>query len=351
MLYLFFYIILAFCSLIRKKSKIVCVLLVGLLFIMTIFSQSGNDINNIREMFDYTIFTKDALERSPFFCAIVLFFSELGISFTQFRILQFLIWALAFFFFLKRFSLYPTLVVTCCFFFPIVGFGAQFRNGIMVGLLYFALYFLLFLERKKGILVYMILLGIASLIHTIALIYLSLLLAFVPCSRLKLTKICVICCVAMTIIVNTSILFGFVLNNFGDWNSQYFSSMESMNLTIFILLVGIVANLKLSCRYSDVIASNKRNYNKFQLELAELTPRINLVMMALIPLLFFSLSFYRIFQNLFILSSVLAINTYRINRTCRDGDMVIYLVVYAMITIFYNRWQGEFLPYLNGIHI
>lgn len=351
MMYFLLYLISAFFSLLAKHSKIIGAILVCLLFIMTVFSQNGNDINNIKDLYDDNIVTADLLERSSLFVTVILFCSNAGITFTQFRILQFIIWFTCIFFFIKRFSKIPVLVLACCFMFPMCGFGAQFRNGIMVGFLYLALYCLFSLEKKKGIIAYCVILVLASLVHSMALIYYSLVFVMLPIERNKFSKYCILGCIAMAVVVNSSMLFGFVANNFGDWNSRYFSELGSMGLTMFILIFGIVANLFFTNRFGNMIQRHPTYYNEHQLALAEYALRVNYVMLALVPFLFFSLSFYRIFQNLYILTAIISINAYCIQRKSRNEELALFLFIYAMITIYYSRWQGEFLTYLNGIHL
>lgn len=173
----------------------------------------------------------------------------------------------------------------------------------------------------------------------------------IPIERKKFSIYCFLGCIAMAVAINSSMLFGFVANNFGDWNSQYFSELGSMGLTMFILVFGLVANLFFTNRFGKIIQRHPSYYNEYQLALAEYVSRINYIMLALVPLLFFSLSFYRIFQNLYILTAITSINAYCIPRKSRNEDLVLFLFIYAMITIYYNLWQGEFLTYLTGIHL
>lgn len=351
MIYFFLYLISAIFSLLSKHSKIIGTILVCLLFIMTVFSQNGNDINNIKDLYEDNIVTADLLERSSLFVTVILYCSNAGITFTQFRILQFIIWFTCIFFFIKRFSKFPVLVLACCLIFPMCSFGAQFRNGIMVGFLYLALYCLFSLEKKKGIIAYCVIIALASLVHSLALIYYSLLFVMIPIERKKFSIYCFLGFIAMAIAIKSSMLLGFVANNFGDWSSQYFSELGSMGLTMFILVFGLVANLFFTNRFGKIIQRNPSYYNDHQLALAEYATRINYVLLALVPLLFCSLSFYRIFQNLYILTAIISINSYCVQRKSRNKDLALFLFIYAMITIYYNKWQGEFLTYLTGIHL
>lgn len=351
MLYFLLYLITALCSIARKYSKFLFGILTCLLFIMTVFSQNGNDIENIRDLYLYNVINADMLERSSLFTTIVLYFSNIGVSFTQFRIMQFIIWFIPIFFFLKRFSLYPTLVLACCFFFPMCGFGAQFRNGLMVGFIYLALYCLFSLEKKKGIIAFCLIIAGASFFHTLALIYYSLLLIFVPIDRKVFSKYCIIGCVVMAVVINTSMLFGFVSRNFGDWDARYFEDVGSMTRAMFILVTGLIANIYFSSRFGIMIERHPYLYSENQLTMAKYIPSINYLMLVLMPLLFLSMSFYRIFQNIYILTAILSINTYRIKRKSRNNELAVFLLVYAFITFYYIRWQGEFLTFLAGIRI
>lgn len=351
MIYLFIYIFLAICSFIFKRSKFVLYLLMSLLFIMTVFSQAGNDINNIRDFYDYNVVTSDLVERSSLFAGIVLLSSNVGISFTLFRVIQFLIWCLVLYKFIKRYSIFPNLVFSCCFLFPLCGFGAQFRNGLMVGFLYLAIFCLISMKKKKGVILFVLLIIFASRIHSLALMYLCLLAIHLPISTEKLTKICVIGCIALYGLLNYGGLLGIITNYLGEYNSQYFTSTTGANLTMLILFFGIIANTILSYHFSNIILKQKSLFSTKQIEYAYIVPRINIVLASLMPFLSLSLNFYRIFQNVFILTVVLAINSIHIKHPSKNIELLVYLSLYFLITVFYIHWQGEFMVFLNGIHL
>lgn len=350
MIFLAIYIILAFLSYFDGKSKVLFFLLCGLLFIITVHTQFGNDINNIRDSYETMLLTADGEERSAVFSALLLLCGQNGISFYEFRIFQFLFWLIPIALFVRKFAIYPALVFACCFLFPLGGLGAQIRNGIMVGFIYWGLFALFSIRGKWGKILYGFSILFAGLFHYLAFVYLIVLLAFLPISTSKLRKYSIVICLVVLVLIKSGQLFGFIAANIGDYYADgYFSSTGSVDFLFVVLSVGLIVNCFLSQKYSSHILSHKTCFSQESNNFAEIIPRINYLMLALLPLLLLSGSFYRIFQNIFILTAILAFNAFRIPRANSLSAKIEYLVFYFFVVAFYIYWQGEFLSVFRNI--
>lgn len=349
MIFLAIYIVLALLCYFNGKSKVLFLCLCGLLFIITVHTQFGNDINNIRDSYETPLLV-DTTERSAVFYPLIFFLGQNGISFYEFRILQYLFWLIPTALFVRKFSLYPALVFVCCFLFPLVGFGAQIRNGIMVGFIYWGLLALFSIKGKWGKVLYILSILIASLFHYLAFVYLIVLFAFFPIKTSKLRKYSVVLCIITFALIKSGQLFGFIASNIGDYYADgYFASTGNIDFLFAVLSVGLIVNCLLSYRYSFHILTHKNCFSQELITFAELTPRINSLMLVLLPLLLLSGSFYRIFQNIFILTVILAFNASRIPRANSLSAKIEYLVFYFFIAAFYIYWQGEFLSVFRNI--
>lgn len=349
MIFLLIYLVFAILAFVNSRSKIIWLLLYILLYIVTVHTQFGYDMNNIRENYDTSIITRDAEERSPVFHVFLLLCSQSGIQYQTFRIFQFFMWATSIALIIRKFSIYPALVVACCFFFPLEGFGCQIRNGIMTGIIYLGFLALFSVKGKWGKFLYVLIITLAGTIHYLAFIYLVALLAYLPVKRIKIKKISILLCILAIIIIKFGQLFGFVSSKVGGYYEGYFTSTGNLDLVFIILAIGLILNSRLSSVYGDHIISHKEYYSKEYVDLAIFVPRFNYILLATMPLLLLSGSFYRIFQNVFLLTAILAFNASYVPRKGKISAKVEYLVFYFFVAAFYIYWQGEFLNIYKNI--
>ena len=350
MIFLAIYIILAFLSYFDGKSKVLFFLLYGLLFIITVHIQFGNDINNIRESYEAGIITADGEERSALFTLLVYFFGQAGVPFYAFRVFQFLFWSIPITLFVRKFSLYPAIVFACCFFLPLSGFGCQIRNGLMTGILYWGFYALFSMKGRWGKVLFAFSVVVAGTMHYLAFVYFIVLLSFLPIRTQKLKSLSIIICVIEIILIKSGQLLGFVASNIGDYYvNNHLSNFGEINLTFVILAGGLIINCILSQQYSTHIHISEDYYDDRHVFFAKLVPRINYLLLALLPLLLLSGSFYRIFQNVFILTAILAFNAARVPRAGKLPAKIEYLIFYLLVAAYYLRWQGEFFSAIRSI--
>lgn len=254
MIFLAIYIFLALLCYFNGKSKVLFLCLCGLLFIITVHIQFGYDINNIRDSYETMSLTADVEERSAVFSALLLLCGQNGISFYEFRIIQFLCWLIPIALFVRKFSIYPALVFACCFLFPLGGFSAQMRNGIMVGFVYWGLFALFSIKGKWGKILYCLSILVAGLFHYLAFVYLIVLFAFLPINTSKLRKYSSVLCIFTFAMIKSGQLFGFIAANIGDYYADgYFSSTGSIDFLFVILSIGLIVNCLLSYRYLSLI--------------------------------------------------------------------------------------------------
>ena len=331
-------------------------LMAVLLFISVNF-HAGFDISNYERTYegmgaDYN----DHEERSVLFSAIIFLFKLVGLSFYHFRIFCFLLWGTAVILMATRFSIYPTFVIACCAMFPVLTFASQLRNGVAAAFVFFALYAFLSMRDKLGVFLYAVLIVIAGLVHYAAFIYLFGLLAYmrIPVSTLRTSVLMVI---FVTLSIGASgILQGIVAAYVGPYYAdKYLAGIEGFSPEHHIpLIIGII----LSCLFSEwsyrVCRRHASRLGREKVFFARFVFRFSLVFLAAIPLMFLTINFYRIFQNVFLLPIISVANAssvYFVKGKKYQGTVfrLVFVAFYFFVTAYYSMWQGEFLSFYNSI--
>ena len=318
------------------------------------YSSQGNDLSNLNYSFDLLRMSNDASERSIVFYSILFAFNEAGYTFFQFRVIHFLFFSFATLLLTSKLTKDSTYVIACCALFPILTFGSQMRNGLGVTLLYLGLFFLMTIKKRSiKFFLYFICIIAATTIHYIFIVYLLAIVPFINWNRNVLLKHSILLMLVLFVLVFAGRLSGLV-GFMGDWYSRYTQGTDfRIRLQIpLIILIGINTFFTWICESyvtkSSLFSSNDKDIVKY-------VSRLNIVFLSLLPLLFLSGSFFRIYQNITILSVIsiaITASRYYVNGKSEGANLrVVYFAFYMFYSVFYIHWQGEFLALMRSISL
>lgn len=344
---IYFYVLSFFVilGLVLKKSKLVFVCLICTLFFLMTHFNAGNDLVNLEGTYDMSIPNADYFEKSFLFSLFLLYLKDVGCSFFVFRIICFILWATAVLTVIGKYSKYPTFVVACCTYFPLIAFGAQIRNGVAVSFVYWAIFFLLTKENVYGKLLFLCFIFLGGLIHSSVFIYAIGIFATIKVNYKILLRLCLIISLVSIFMIQSGLLSLLVSITIGDYYSEkYFTGIEGFDHHHLFLYPGILLNLFLSVNYRNRILRNIDTVGHKYVRFAGFVMRFNIIMLIALPLMIISLSFYRVYQYMFILTVILlTIACHFCNNRYRGQiDMLLYMCFYFCVTFYYHLWQGEF---------
>lgn len=356
MLYLLAIIFISICGLISTRSKIVYIINFLLLFFVSTHFQAGNDILNLQSTYDSSYNGLDSSERSILFYAAFLWLNDLGFSFFQVRCIDFFIWGGSLFFFIWKFTRSHNFVISCSFLFPLLTFPSQMRNGIVAAFIYLGFCCLFLINnRKHGITLFILFAILAGCIHYIGFIYLLCLLGLVPFNRKKVLKYVIIAAFIITILFKAGMIASMVMRQNEYYADFYFSSnkYDASSFLFIILSIEIILNYFISNKAANLIACHRELYPTKSIELAQFAVRVNIIFLTFIPLVLISGTFFRIYQNLIILTLVCVANASLafLNKKNRFDYKLLVILFYLLFSVFYVRWQGEFFTFFNSIRL
>lgn len=329
-----------------------------MIFFISVSFKEGHDLEFFELGFDNSILSDaEDNEKSVAFQAFRIYLNSLGFSFYQFRIICFLIWSVPLFFFIRKFSVYPSLVVATCAMFPIIVFASQMRNGVAIGFVYWGFYFLITRDNILGKILFVALVSLGGLIHNTVFVYLLALLAIRVRPRVDvLFIISASVFVFLMLVIGSGALEVIVSMLFGEYYATfYFSQLEPFVIGNSHNFIGLFINLWFSYRAVTILKAKESLIPDGMLQFSVFVLRFNIVLLSLSPLFLISLSFYRLFQNVFILSVISVMNAshyYKVGYQDKGPQLRLgYLMLYFVITFLYSYGQGTFFEFYNSISL
>lgn len=344
----FFLIIVTFIllSLGHKESRPLLYILYFLLFIVSVGVSGGNDVMNDEIHFDNPFAGTDSEDRSYVYEIYMMFIRSLGLDFLQFRIVNFFIWSIPLLCLLFKYSRYPVYVFALCFFFPILTFASQMRNGTAMSFLYWGLY-LYFTNNKKllGGIGLAVCLFIACVIHSVSYVYF---VCFIALSRkigtVFLLRVCTIVAALFFFFISSGLLYEIVALLFSEYYANfYFNEIEPFSFGNSNVFVGILINIWFTYKAAQIQELNNNKMDNMYISFSHFVLRLNILLLAFCPLMLISLTFYRIYQNVYFLSAMSVANAAAYNLGKGKTMSNLYVVFYFIVTFFYIYGQGEFL--------
>lgn len=349
MVYFFLLLLLIFLGIVNKRSKPVLILLYLMLFFICTHITAGFDLENNELVYNNLLATPDAESgaKSLIYSLFIFFIKDLGFDFYHFRVVCYLIWSIPVFLFFLKFSKYPTFVAASCVFFPMLTFSTQIRNALAVSFIYIALFVLLRRRDKWGILGYIVIILFAGLIHNAALFYLLALIAVSKIKNSVLFRYSII--ISFTFLLFFSLLKDY-LAEFS--NESYFSvyfegKVKYWFLRLLFLIPCIISNLwfltkAVKIERNLILRGESKDMDTYNFTVFAM--RFHYALFILMPLLFISDHFYRIFQNMYILSVIGIVNAstfynYEHIKYARSFR-ILFLLFYFYVIFSFNFVDG-----------
>ena len=354
MFYFLILVVLIALALGHRESKPIFYILYSLLFIISVGTQGGYDISNYEIAFDSPLAASDSEDRSFVFDSYMIFLKGLGFTFQQLRIINFALWSIPIFAIIIRYCKYPSYVLALCFLFPILSFSSQMRNGVAMSFLFWGIY--LYIYKRNSIIgkiCYLLGLSLACIIHSMTFVYIAGVIAFSKrISTGLLFRISSIIALVFAFFISTGFLYDIVALIFSEYYANfYFSNVEPFvfgNINVFI---GIVINIWFLFQAERVEKRFMEEDNGLRWELTNFILRLNILLLAISPLMLISLSFYRIYQNIFFFSVICVANASAHNYLRSKSLSNIYILFFYIVTFFYIYSQGTFLEGWDGISL
>ena len=344
---------------IRKQSKLVFWGLYFVLFFIAVNYSEGRDLRVYEGGYEQPFINveDDVMYRSTLWGFFMMFSNYIGLSFSHFRVLCFLIWSIPIFYFIKKFAKYPTWVAATALLFPLLQFSSQMRNGVAMAFVYLGLSILLSLNNSKGKWIFLAFLFFAGLLHNGVYFYGLGVLALFPRIKTKTLLFVVLLFVSTSVFLIESGLFSYVITVlFGDYYAaRYFSEFEGLFYWKNVpLTIGIFINLWFTYRAAKLSRRNTCIESNSTMDFSLFVLRFNIIMLAAIPLMAFSNHFFRIFQNAYILSIISIANATFICRGVNSlqGNILRkeYFIFYLLlVTGFFTMMDGGYVDFWSSI--
>lgn len=322
-------------------------------------------LDNQLDLYNYAIRYENVMEsnssREIGFQILIQCFKVFHIDFATFRTIMLLIGLVLIILHIKRITKDASFFMLIYMSYFIFLDGEQLRNFYAL-IIFVCAFKYLFQDTKSGTLKYIVLILLASTIHTSFLIYLALLIAK---SKIDISKLMIklipIVTIIMLILARYTDVQSLILGAFGseeDSRASYYSEASSdlawiVPSTIYIWNILII-------KYCWSLAKNKKwNYEikKYSLKDAkikiykEYVPMefvferlywINIVGLLFLPLCLNSLVFYRINRNLVMINLIFISSMYNKQRKIKGKTIPIFILV---LILMIGYWIFDFSIY------
>ena len=346
-------------GIIKKKSTGVDICLYFAIFVVSVCFTEGHDLSLYRDGYEQPYVDSDNVEmyRSLFYASFVFILKFLGFSFFQFRIVCFILWSLAALFLIKKYSKYPTFVFSVCTLLPLLANASLIKNGLMVSIVYVAIYQLNKRQNKKGLILYTFLILLAGYMHNTAYCYLLGIIAIGKhfssgtLLRLSMTSSFILVFLLLSGILRHILLL--IVNDY--YAEHYFSQLGDFYWPHFHYFIGIFVNLWFSFRAEKIERATIGTTDQYLWEFSRFVKRMNILMILFLPLIIVSVTFWRIYLNLLPLTVISVANAsynYDIKKNNKGKYLKFsFLTYYYSVVFLYNLGQGTFFEFWNSIQL
>lgn len=342
-----------FClGMIFRKSKTIYTIEFIWMWILLSFCNNINrpDYKNYLRCYDLYSNGEDIVVDSSEIGIKILYklFNEVGLSFIQALVVLMFIVLFLISISIIKYTESIAAVSSLFMLYPLFLHGIQIGNAIAMSIIVFGFRYLL--EEKKASLVkYGVCVIVAVLFHSTAIIYfLFILIKFINKKNLKYWVVLFICLVAVASRIDLSILRS--IFGEGRYEAKFFIGNNTILETTMMILWQMVGTILLVLLYFRV--KNTKEYLKschaIQV-INENIVRINMVLLAILPLYYLDASTERLFRNIVVLNFVFVANCIQMVGIRREFNFVIYyaglLGWYSFTVVFYeaiynNRWES-----------
>ena len=309
-----------------------------LFFLATIFL-ALNTNNADYSTYEYvykTNGTATGFESNMIFGLLCKLFYSNGIEYQTFRVVAILFGLFSVYHFIKKESTKPLFIFVLYLISSYVMDGIQFRQFMAMGVFLLALPALMS-EDKKGTFIYIVGITIASAIHlSFAFFYLMLLIKVERKKRIKIAFGILVIFFGLFFILQKSGMLLDVLGYFIPDNkvALYVTGDKYHNDTTAVLRFIVTQSLPL---IGLLILFKKFNfYNKMDLNFINTVIGIDLLMLCLCPMFFYSLQFRRILRVVFLPSYIALEKMLPSELKSTKFFMIVLMIVFSLISWYWN---------------
>ncbi|OUP84782.1 UNVERIFIED_ORG: hypothetical protein B5F06_09710 [Lacrimispora saccharolytica] len=351
---------------ISKRKKLSIGLLIIFLFILGSGNYDNADLNNYYTR--YENLNNTGLEAGWGFLTKV--FSSLGFDFLLFKAVLILILLILVYKSAKFYHADVYSVFLCYLFFPFIWDIIQLRNTIVMMLLMAAFTYLLQCGWKNA-LKYLILIGIASLFHQVALWYILFLPAKFVKNKKPLAFLCILCTVIGCFFIYTGIIdevITIIINR--ERVLDYLTSKAGLGVIVgwMRIILPVFVFLIFYKRYQNIkdnrkILIKKRIVDKAKIidkyisvdysEFADLIYKINFINLMVCVLTCYNAMFFRIVRNVLLLNIIFIVHVIDIDVKFKKNTLlntifaVISFIIIAGVDYMANI-QGTFFAIMEN---
>ena len=327
-MYILIIIVLIFFSFFKPKSNTIAILLFLFMWLLMGFNTENADFSNylngyyeinlLDPQFEYGL-------KDPGYDSLIFAFKYLGFDFYQFKIIISFICLFLLYKTIRKFSIYPALVTTCYFLFLFALDVTQFRNFISIIIVIFALRYIIE-DEIKGTIIFIILVLLASSIHSSSIFYLLIILKRFKIG-LKLILIIVLILVLIVAILKANLFNNIAILIERDEINEIYKEGVSNLAFISMIIVHLINVYYISLYKSFPIENDFKNNgdsikkissgsieNSFKMQNiikftnSNLVPFMSILVLLLIPFYSDNLIYARLFRNILIFNIIFISN-------------------------------------------
>lgn len=309
------------------------------MWILSGWNTQNADLENYELFYNRDFFNLNILDLAdPGFNLINSIFNFFGVSFEKYHIIIYGIIITYICYQVWKRSYRPLLILFIYFFTTYFADVIQLRNFLGLLFLMMGLFALIDKEGKHQKLKFLILNLLATSIHIAFVFYFVFLLVDVKVNPFFLIVGSILLSIFGHSILGYFSTFTYIADN-GFLSDRADSYMEDSSLWSVIIC---------TCQYLIHYHMCKRcvkqsNYNAINVDYFM---RITVLMSILIVVTSINMTFFRLFRNILLFSSIYLINGYMCKKNNHDA---ILLTIYFMIMSFFHFWWGDVLPNVNVI--
>ena len=350
----FLAVLLIFAGFIKRNSKIVAFLLFALLWVLFGWNTDNADYANYERGYS-SAHGAFRFNSEVGFQLLYKLFILAGLEYKHFLIILSFIGLLIIYKTIKIYTENIAIVLALYLIFPFIIDVVQFRNFLIMSIVLYGTHFIIE-EKRRGTLIFVILVLFATSIHYSALFYLFFILIRQK-NISSLTILSLIITVFGLITVFTDLIPNLAMIFVpSEKIDHWFSNRFNWGIIIAVVIYAInyffihYAYLKIRSETESKRQERDNNSQNTNFKFVEAVYKINIILLMLFPLLVFNMIFFRLDRNIFILNFIVY-SICLVNMESKSKEkalfgfsVVLYTVSLSVYYIVYSYYDTVFLP-------
>lgn len=333
-------------SLINKKSKIILFVILGTMWILFGFNTNNADYINYE-----LIYNGYYPNHEIGFMKLISLFKYYNLSYQIFLIIVSFIGLLFLKIIIKQYTININYVIALYFIYPFFLDITQIRNFIAMIIFLFSIKYLNN-SHKYNIIKYILCILLASIFHYSFLFYFILLLTKIK--KIKNLYFIILPTVFMLMFISYTNLhykvLSLIFNN--DKVLLWFTYRAKIGFIIPIVLQIFSLFFILIIYNNNFIHVKTKLSDMFNFIYIQNIYKVNIIMLLLIPLYIFNMTFFRLYRNILILNYIVVANSKfninaKVTNVCLKTLYVYYIIILFLYLILYINYSSVFYPIFN----